>query len=289
VGTTGGAVAKTVGKAEVMNIGRDRGVTLQKVAALVLCAAAGLTEWSLLVVGRPLADTLGGTLFLGTLATAVLAGLVIDQHAVNISAAIHLGPFVAAGWTQPRGSDDGLWVLIFPFTIVQFVLGAGLVAVARRLFRDPHRRRTASTSRPWRLAAMAIAATLASVLLLLERRADPFPGLERVAAGYSPPPGFVRSEVHRQGNPLASGGNGATLETIYTGKIVTDAACRSAEASLRAWQNTTWSVNPYLLEGPPSRELCSWWVQQENVGGHLGVGNESDGATVVVLTIRADR
>jgi hypothetical protein len=133
--------------------------------------------------------------------TAVLAGLVVDLREGWIAAAVFVGPFIAAGWTSPRGSDDGLWVLVFPSMVVVFIIGAGLIVVARRVLRDPQRRFRRSTNRPWLLPALAIMAALASILLMFERRADPFPGLERAAASYAPPPGLYEAEYTGRATP----------------------------------------------------------------------------------------
>jgi hypothetical protein len=67
----------------------------------------------------------------------IVLGFVFSRSWPVVPTGLLLPQFVLAPWTTPRGDNDGLWVLIFPFLGVLFacalVAAAASSWVARRL------------------------------------------------------------------------------------------------------------------------------------------------------------
>ena len=51
-------------------------------------------------------------------ASALLGGLVVQRSPARLGALLGFPGVVLAPFTAPRGDNDGLWVLIVPFTVL---------------------------------------------------------------------------------------------------------------------------------------------------------------------------
>ena len=75
--------------------------------------------------------------FPAMIAAAVVLGAVFFRRWSSIGVGLVVPQLLVAGWTTPRGDNDGLWVLIFPMLVVLGIVlygGAGLASkVPRRL------------------------------------------------------------------------------------------------------------------------------------------------------------
>jgi hypothetical protein len=90
--------------------------------------AIGLAEWIVLVAiparGNP--NYSGALFFLAALASALVLGAA-DSKSPHIRAGLFMAIpcLLLAGWTAPRGDNDGLWILWFPFIVISALLLAG--------------------------------------------------------------------------------------------------------------------------------------------------------------------
>ena len=86
--------------------------------------------------GAPVPDEhpLGIVLLVGTFSMAAAwTGLRRSARALEIGAALVVGPLILAGWTAPRGDNDGLWSLVFLLLPVAGGFAASIAAIAERI------------------------------------------------------------------------------------------------------------------------------------------------------------
>jgi len=95
---------------------------------MLLYAAVGALEWLILVMfpARHNANFLGGSYFVALFVSAFILGAA-DMTKSNLAVAyILIAPgLLLAGWTAPRGDNNGLWILWFPFLVVAVLPTAG--------------------------------------------------------------------------------------------------------------------------------------------------------------------
>lgn len=269
--------------------GRDR---VGRAVVLTGCVVAGLTEWSIFVVGKTGDDSISSALWLCLLVTVAVVGVVFEGRAVEIAGATFGGPLVAAQWTFPRGDNDGLWGLIFVVIVAVAAFGVLVVVLARRVVPARWAREATETfvgRHVWIASAVVVVGGAGSLLLLAERRADPYPALERVAAYFPAPGSFQLRAEHRGGDPLCNAACGAFVETTFTTTESPRAACTTAKATLTKWRNAAVKPSEPIFNPQLSyREVCSWNIGYNGIEGWVTVSDEADG-TVARLMLNDPR
>ncbi len=101
----------------------------------LLYSGIGGAEW-LLLVAVPATHNhnySGAPYFLAIFASALVLG-VFDPMMPHIRAGLlTVGPgLLLAGWTAPRGDNDGIWILWFPFLLMSIFLTAGCHRIGAR-------------------------------------------------------------------------------------------------------------------------------------------------------------
>ena len=94
----------------------------------LLYACIGLVEWACLVVieARHNANYSGDYYFVAILVTALALGVASPKVPHLLVGLLIVGPaLLLAGWTAPRGDNDGLWTLWFLFLFISAFLVAG--------------------------------------------------------------------------------------------------------------------------------------------------------------------
>jgi len=115
------------------------GLTRKDRLVLACSGAVGLVAWWWAMASAPRysVDGEGGSslYWWALVAAAAIAGLVAPARAALVALALG-GPGLAlAGWTAPRGDNDGLWLLIFPMLAAWVLVLAVVAEVAGRLGR----------------------------------------------------------------------------------------------------------------------------------------------------------
>jgi len=101
---------------------RDDG--LSRAAPSLVAIVIGAVAWIALVAVPARDDTnlSGGSFFLAIFFSAVVLGvLVSNRHHMRVAALLVTPALVLAGWTAPRGDNDGLWTLWFLFLVFSII------------------------------------------------------------------------------------------------------------------------------------------------------------------------
>lgn len=174
-------------------------MTFRNALPLGLCAVAGTLVWVLTVVGRTGEELVPVTFWLSMLVVGVVGGLVTEGvPSPTVSITTFSGPMVLALWTAPRGDNDGLWVVIEPLLLFAAALVTWSIDLIRRFLP------TVSLP-PVITAAAVVVGAVAIPPLLADRRADPYPDLERRVAEIDLPSSMALVGIERGGDPLCSG------------------------------------------------------------------------------------
>jgi hypothetical protein len=93
----------------------------------LVASAAGLGIWLATMATVPRGEYVSGArttlLWLGMITMALALGYVFPDESDLVALRLVASPLLTAGWTAPRGDEDGLWVLFFPYLIFMgFVL-----------------------------------------------------------------------------------------------------------------------------------------------------------------------
>jgi hypothetical protein len=105
-------------------------------AQLALYGLTGLTAWIGLVgiPGAGHSHYTGSWYAIAVLALGLLLGFLDPRTGDFRAGAIFvLSALLLAGWTTPRGDNDGLWLLVFPMLVVLGLLFAGSHWVGSRI------------------------------------------------------------------------------------------------------------------------------------------------------------
>jgi hypothetical protein len=257
---------------------------------LLGCLVAGLALWSALVVGRIGEEPIPASFWLSMFVMVVGVGLLSDIGAGSLSAATFAGPLVASLWTAPRGDNDGLWLLVVPLLAVAAGFGCLLVVGVRRMALRGTRHpglmdRLVGNHLLATSIIVAVGAT-GALTLLMERRANPYPELERLALAFPAPDAFEEQGVRRDGDPLCAGGCRASVELTFTTAEAPQDACETLDGVLQTWRDA--SARPTETIFNPTAgyfEICSWRVDVGDTDGYVAVSDEPSGTIVRVLML----
>lgn len=255
----------------------------------LICFAVGLFLWAGLVVGRVGHEPVPGSFWLSTFLTLAVVGVLTDAAPVEVAGATLAGPLVASLWTAPRGDNDGLWLVIVPMMAVAAGLGATFLLLLRGVMPSARLRKATGplVERHVVLAAVvALAGTVGAVWLMLERRADPYPELERLAAEFPAPPSLELHQVRRAGDPLCQGTCRASVERTFSTAEPAAEACETVASALDTWSRTRVTESaPVFNPAAGYYERCSWRVEIAGADGHVAVSDDPGGTTVSVLML----
>jgi uncharacterized RDD family membrane protein YckC len=178
----------------------------------------------------PLPDEhIAGILLLvaGFVVPAVLVGLRRLVPPFTTGASLALGPTVLAGWTAPRGDNDGLWALVLIFLPLLGVLAAGVAAVAERVgaARGGHRSGAhglAPALPSDRLTALALDVAIAAAVMVVPLTALSHAHLEVVAGGLGvvTATAFLAVPVARKGRTLGQSIVGLNVLDATTHRLI---------------------------------------------------------------------
>ncbi len=81
-------------------------------------------------------------LWTAMLTAAALLGWLLPARSDLVALGLVGGPLLTAAWTAPRGDEDGLWVLFFPYLVVMgfVLLTTAWLAARLRIWLDHNRR-----------------------------------------------------------------------------------------------------------------------------------------------------
>jgi hypothetical protein len=255
---------------------RDR---LGSVLPLAGCLVAGFVVWTLFVVGRVGHEGIPVGFWVVAFGVAVVAGLLVDEDPAFAAAAVFAGPTVAAWWTAPVGDGDGLSILLMPAIVVAGGLAWVLATAVRRLVRDEQPRkliRRVATRHPFVVGAVVLVCALGAVQLFLNRRANPYPALERLVATFPVPDAARLEGIVHHGDPLCSAACAAEVEAMFLTSETPDAACETVGEALHAWRGFAAESG----EGWFESEACFWEVDSSETTGWAVVVGERSGTEI---------
>ncbi len=94
---------------------------IREVRCLVVSTVVGLAVWlptsSTVPQGDEGSSSRGYVLWAGLITAAAVLGWTYPGLARIVATGLVGGPLMTAFWTAPRGDNDGLWTLIFPYLI----------------------------------------------------------------------------------------------------------------------------------------------------------------------------
>lgn len=244
---------------------------------LVGCGTAGALVWALLVVGRTGDDVVPLGFWVAMAGLVAALALVVRG---NLAGAAFLGPMVLALWTAPRGDNDGLWM------ITEFLLIAG-AGIGGMIATGVHRLvpRSPWSPHPWLAGVVVLATAVGTVLLIVDRRPDPYPELERIVAGFPAPASFEAEGVRRGGDPLCNEVCGPFVEARFTTAASPEEACTALGTALDGWRGVEAEPSAPIFNPEAGwYEICRWDIE----GGSAVVDDEPDG-TVIGVTVAGKR
>lgn len=109
----------------------------RRILGFVLAGVAGLTIWMTTMATVPDGEYVSSTrtmlLWVAMTISAAGLGYVLREDCGLIAVGLVGGPLLVAGWTAPRGDEDGLWVLFFPYLVFMGFVLALIAWLAGRL------------------------------------------------------------------------------------------------------------------------------------------------------------
>lgn len=269
--------------------GRTRQSRLGRATVMAACVVAGLFEWSIFVVGRIGDEPVPAGFWVSILVTVAVVGVASESSATGIAAAVFLSPFVAAGWTAPRGDNDGLWTLIFFEFAMAAIVGCVGVVVLRRVIPStwvPRALERVAGTHLVIVPTVVLLGGLGSAWLLMERRADPYVELERLVATFPAPTSLEPNRVRRGGDPLCGLACRASVEATFTTSEAPTAACDTVARALSTWPEAAIRSQEPIF-GPDSGyfEICAWRVDIAGTDGDVAVSDEPKGTSVRVALL----
>jgi hypothetical protein len=100
---------------------------VKRVPGFVVAVLAGLGIWMATMATVPdgayVSSARTMLLWVAMIVAAAALGYALPGDGELIALGLVGGPLLTAGWTAPRGDEDGLWVLFFPYLVFMgFVL-----------------------------------------------------------------------------------------------------------------------------------------------------------------------
>lgn len=269
--------------------GDARQARVGRAAVFAVCVVAGLVEWSVFVVGRVGDASVPTAFWVSILLTVAVVGVSSESSAAGIAAATFSGPLLAAGWTTPRGDNDGLWSLIFLLLAMAAVLGCVEVVILRRAPPSawvPRILERVAEAHLGIVSTVVLLGGLGSAWLLIERRADPYDDLERLVATFPAPTSFEPNAIRRGGDPLCNLACRASVAATFTTPQAPITACDTLRRALSAWPEADAQPQEPIF-GPESGyfEICSWRVDIDGTDGSAAVSDEPSGTSVTVTLL----
>lgn len=117
---------------------RDDGPS--RAAPFLVATVIGAADWIVLVAvpARNDPNLSGGSFFLALFFSAVVLGVLMpNRHHVRVAALLVTPALIFAGWTAPRGDNDGLWTLWFLFLLFSMIPTAACHWIGNALRRRP--------------------------------------------------------------------------------------------------------------------------------------------------------
>lgn len=223
---------------------------------------------------------------------AVLSALFSNRSAL-IGPLMGLTPLILAGYTFPRGDDDGLWALVFLpllFWTGLLVLLSGAIATAFRTratwkgiaIRTPSRSMTAT--------ALVIAVAMGALSLFV-RWPNPWSSLEAAHQKLVIPSEFQLLKSEHAGSPLSM--YAPALVVWYRYNVVPDEACsllrRSSQVHQAANQGFTCTFEGELQTGGGRIDRAKIRLSVGGFNGladsHLGLGVSESSPTLTLINL----
>jgi hypothetical protein len=247
---------------------RRRG--LGNALAAAFSGAVGLAWWSAsLNAGTYLTWYVVGT----ALSVPVLVA-VLDVKPHTLILPMVLVPFAAAGWTAPRGDNDGLWVLVYVYLLAWggplYLLALSLRTLRHRIGRAPlgtwlRGRLPGTTTVAATVAAVAV--TVAAITLLAIRLAGPWSELRSALASYPVPAGYTIVGSQRAGSPLCETSCNATLSLVLVDHQDPETECDTLGNSLQHWPGTSEVTRGSPIHEPGFWQTCFYRAILRSNGG----------------------